>query len=124
MVFLHEDLKLQLGDPFIAVVRIPLSAAILTWHMHLQTKSFKMYSSFANNFDNSSHILDKYEKTELYKAFKRVSLYLCRLIEYADTNSKNLEPKAAELKCKAELRSLLIMPIQRIPRYILLLKVN
>jgi len=31
-----------------------------------------MYSSYANNFDLSSETLDKYEKTEFYKAFKKV----------------------------------------------------
>jgi len=33
-----------------------------------------MYSSYANNFDLSSETLDKYEKTEFYKAFKKVRL--------------------------------------------------
>jgi len=63
-------------------------------------KKFKLYSAYVNNYDTSVETLDKVESNPQWKAFKY----------------KAMSEGAQDLE------SLLIMPIQRIPRYLLLLQ--
>jgi hypothetical protein len=66
---------------------------------------FKMYTTYVNNFDDASKVLDKAMTDRQFKNFQKF---------HQDTRN---DPRSKDL----DLQSYLIMPVQRIPRYKLLL---
>jgi len=98
--------EIQLGDSFLAVVPLACLPPLIHYPSRLtfivQTNSFKFYSAFVNTYQVS---VDSLERTKETAAFKE------------------LAKEASEQK-RMQLGSLLVTPIQRIPRYLLLLQVN
>jgi hypothetical protein len=67
---------------------------------------FKMYTDYVNEFDGRSELISKFKKDESKKKVDRFSGFL------REKRKANVE----------ELQSLMITPVQRIPRYLLLLR--
>lgn len=83
----------------------------------------KMYIGLVNGFETSQNACAKCESIPEFKEFLDV--------RYTKSNSRHItySPHHHYQQCKAnsgianDLNSLLIMPVQRMPRYMLLLKV-
>lgn len=72
----------------------------------MQTASFKLYSAFVNSYDKSLDALGRVEATRLW----------AEIMKKVDNLVRDERPLTFE--------TLLVTPIQRIPRYLLLLKVT
>jgi len=80
-------------------------------------KKFKLYSAYVNNYDT---------RYVLYSLLSNILKRALSSVETLDKVESNPQWKAFKYKAMSEgaqdLESLLIMPIQRIPRYLLLLQ--
>jgi hypothetical protein len=104
---------LQMGAAFEDVVRLhhhhhPLHhcRSLLIQRLVSQTASFKLYSAFVNSYDKSLDALGRVEATRLW----------AEIMKKVDNLVRDERPLTFE--------TLLVTPIQRIPRYLLLLKVT